>query len=89
MDKTSSSKLPSIIEEIQEEKLNEETVEGQEKMSSTERLHKKILEMQEQLLAIIKKEGKNKSSSYTPQTSPLEEQTTLPRSFRQHGSPSP
>ncbi|MBW0559881.1 hypothetical protein O181_099596 [Austropuccinia psidii MF-1] len=58
-------------------------------MSSTDRPHHKILKMQEQLLALIKKEGKNKSSSYTPQNSPLEEQTTLPRSFRPHGSPSP
>ncbi|MBW0578892.1 hypothetical protein O181_118607 [Austropuccinia psidii MF-1] len=57
-------------------------------MSSTDRLHQKILEMQEQLLALIKKEVKNKSSSYAPQNSPLEEQTSLPRSFRQHGSPS-
>ncbi|MBW0540516.1 hypothetical protein O181_080231 [Austropuccinia psidii MF-1] len=57
-------------------------------MSSADRLHQKILEMQQQLLESIKKEGKNKSSSYTPQNSPLEEQTTLPRSFRQHGSPS-
>ncbi|MBW0484870.1 hypothetical protein O181_024585 [Austropuccinia psidii MF-1] len=58
-------------------------------MSSTDRLHQKILEMQEQLLALIKKEGKYKSSSYTPQNSPLEKQTTLPRSFRPNGSPSP
>ncbi|MBW0581621.1 hypothetical protein O181_121336 [Austropuccinia psidii MF-1] len=89
MDKPSSSKLPGSIEEIQEENLNEETVEGKEEMSSTDRIHQKILEMQEKLLALIKKEGKNKSSSYTPQNSPLEEQTTLPRSFRKHGSPSP
>ncbi|MBW0543783.1 hypothetical protein O181_083498, partial [Austropuccinia psidii MF-1] len=79
MDKPSSSKLPSSIEEIQEENLNEETVEGQEEMSSTDKLHQKILEMQEQLLALIKREEKNKSSSYTPQNSPLDEQTTLPR----------
>ncbi|MBW0469382.1 hypothetical protein O181_009097 [Austropuccinia psidii MF-1] len=58
MDKPSSSKLPSSIEEIQEENLNEETAEGQEEISSTDRLHQKILEMQEQLLALIKKEGK-------------------------------
>ncbi|MBW0566806.1 hypothetical protein O181_106521 [Austropuccinia psidii MF-1] len=45
--------------------------------------------MQEELIALIKEEEKNKLSSYTPQNSPLEEQTTLPRSFRQHGSPSP
>ncbi|MBW0582304.1 hypothetical protein O181_122019 [Austropuccinia psidii MF-1] len=89
MDKPSSSKLPGSIEEIQEENFNEETVEGQEEISSTERLQQKMLEMQAELLALIKKEGKNKSSSYTPQNSPLEEQTTLPRSFRQHGSPSP
>ncbi|MBW0557397.1 hypothetical protein O181_097112 [Austropuccinia psidii MF-1] len=89
MDKPSSSKLPSSIEEIQEENLNKETVEEQEEMSSKERLHKKILEMQEQLLAPIKKEGKNKLSSYTPQNGPLEEQATLPRSFMPYGSPSP
>ncbi|MBW0522842.1 hypothetical protein O181_062557 [Austropuccinia psidii MF-1] len=89
MDKPSSTKLSSSIEENQEENLNEETVEGQEEMSSTDRLHQKILEMQEQLLGLIQKEGKNKSSSYTPQNSPLEEHTRLPRSFRQHESPSP
>ncbi|MBW0517583.1 hypothetical protein O181_057298 [Austropuccinia psidii MF-1] len=89
MDKPSSSKLPSRIEEIQEENLNEETVEAQEEISSTERLQKKMLEMQAKLLALTKKEGENKSSSYTPQNSPLEEQTTLPKSFRKHGSPSP
>ncbi|MBW0509616.1 hypothetical protein O181_049331 [Austropuccinia psidii MF-1] len=49
MDKPSLSKLPSSIEEIQEENLDEETVERQEEMASTDRL-----EMQEQLLAIIK-----------------------------------
>ncbi|MBW0518103.1 hypothetical protein O181_057818 [Austropuccinia psidii MF-1] len=58
-------------------------------MSSLDRLQQKMLEMQAELLELIKKEGKNKSSSYTPQNSPLEEQTILPRSFRQHGSPSP
>ncbi|MBW0497819.1 hypothetical protein O181_037534 [Austropuccinia psidii MF-1] len=58
-------------------------------MSSTDRLHQKILETLEQLLELIKKEGKNKSSSYTPKNSPLEEQTILPRSLRLHGSPSP
>ncbi|MBW0583924.1 hypothetical protein O181_123639 [Austropuccinia psidii MF-1] len=89
MAKPSSSKLPGSIEENQEENLHEETVQGQEEMSSTDRLHQKILEMQEQLLALIQKEGKNKSSSYTPQISPLEQQTTRSRSFRQHGSPSP
>ncbi|MBW0478198.1 hypothetical protein O181_017913 [Austropuccinia psidii MF-1] len=89
MEKPSTSKLPSSIEEIQEENLNEETVEGQEEMSSTERIQQKVLEIQEELLALIKKEGKNKSSSYTPQNSPLEKQPTLPRSFRPHGSPSP
>ncbi|MBW0578534.1 hypothetical protein O181_118249 [Austropuccinia psidii MF-1] len=89
MDKPSSSKLPASIEEIQEENLNEETVEGQEEMSSTERLQQKMLEMQAELLALIKKEGKNKALSYNPQNSPLEEQTTIPRSFSKHGSPSP
>ncbi|MBW0549258.1 hypothetical protein O181_088973 [Austropuccinia psidii MF-1] len=89
MDKPSSSKLLSSIEEIQEQNFNEQTFKGQEEISSTERLQQKMLEMQAELLALIKKEGKNKSSSYNPQNSPLEEQTTLPRSFRQHGSPSP
>ncbi|MBW0489127.1 hypothetical protein O181_028842 [Austropuccinia psidii MF-1] len=72
MDKPSSSKLPGSIEEIHEENLNEETVEGQEEMSSTDRLHQKMLEMQAEFLALLKEEGKNKSSSYTPQNSPLE-----------------
>ncbi|MBW0527233.1 hypothetical protein O181_066948 [Austropuccinia psidii MF-1] len=81
MDETSSSSLPASIEEIQEENLNEDTVEGQEKMSSPDIIHQKILEMQEKLFTIIKNEGKNKSSSYTPQNSPLEEQTTLARSL--------
>ncbi|MBW0560391.1 hypothetical protein O181_100106 [Austropuccinia psidii MF-1] len=58
-------------------------------MCSADRCHQKILEMQEQFLALIKNEGKNKSSSYTPKNSPLEKQTSLPRSLRQHGSPSP
>ncbi|MBW0570850.1 hypothetical protein O181_110565 [Austropuccinia psidii MF-1] len=89
MDKPSLSRPPSSIEEIQEENLNEETVEGQEEMSSTKRIQQKMLEMEAELLALIKKEGKNQSSSYTPQNSPLEEQTTLARSLRQHKSPSP
>ncbi|MBW0491955.1 hypothetical protein O181_031670 [Austropuccinia psidii MF-1] len=79
MDKPSSSKLPASIEEIQEESFNADNVEGQEEMSSKDRIHWKILEMQEQFLALIKKEGKNKSSSYTPKNSLLEEQTTIPR----------
>ncbi|MBW0477554.1 hypothetical protein O181_017269 [Austropuccinia psidii MF-1] len=58
-------------------------------MSSTDTLHPKILEMKEQLLVLIKNEGKKKASSYNPQNSQPEEQTTLPRSFRKHGSPSP
>ncbi|MBW0461142.1 hypothetical protein O181_000857 [Austropuccinia psidii MF-1] len=45
--------------------------------------------MQAELLALIKKEGKYKSARYTPQMSPLGEQTSLPRSFRPHGSPLP
>ncbi|MBW0477244.1 hypothetical protein O181_016959 [Austropuccinia psidii MF-1] len=58
-------------------------------MSSTDILHQKILEMQEQLLSLIKKEGKHKSSSYTPQSILLEEPTTPLRLFRKHGLPSP
>ncbi|MBW0493322.1 hypothetical protein O181_033037 [Austropuccinia psidii MF-1] len=89
MDKPLSSKLLSIIEEIQEGNLKEEAVEGQEEISSINRLHKEILEVKEKLLALNKKEGKTKSSRYTPQNSPLEEQTDLPRSLRPNGSPSP
>ncbi|MBW0549215.1 hypothetical protein O181_088930 [Austropuccinia psidii MF-1] len=65
MDKPSSSKLPGSIEEIKEENLHEENVEGKKEISSTEGLQQRMLEI------------------------PLEEQTTLPRSFRKHGSPSP
>ncbi|MBW0561876.1 hypothetical protein O181_101591 [Austropuccinia psidii MF-1] len=89
MDKPSLSKLPASLEKIQQYNLNEKTFEGQEEISSTERLHQKVLEVQAELLALIKKEGKYKSSSYTPQNSPLEEQTTLQRLFRSHASPSP
>ncbi|MBW0510659.1 hypothetical protein O181_050374 [Austropuccinia psidii MF-1] len=45
--------------------------------------------MQEKLLSLIKKEGKIKSSSYTPQNILLEEPTTPLRFFRKHGLPSP
>ncbi|MBW0471863.1 hypothetical protein O181_011578 [Austropuccinia psidii MF-1] len=88
MDKPSSSKVLASIEEIQEENLTEEIVEGQEEMSLTERTQQKMLEVQAELLALINKEGNNELSSYTPQNIPLAKQTTLPRSFRPHGSPS-
>ncbi|MBW0506693.1 hypothetical protein O181_046408 [Austropuccinia psidii MF-1] len=45
-----------------------------------------MLEMKADFLALIKKEGKRNSSSYTPQNSPLEEKTTLLRALRKNES---
>ncbi|MBW0540957.1 hypothetical protein O181_080672 [Austropuccinia psidii MF-1] len=58
MNKRTSSKLPASIEGIQEESLNEETAEGKEEMSSKGRLQKKMLEIQAELLALLKRKEK-------------------------------
>ncbi|MBW0548684.1 hypothetical protein O181_088399 [Austropuccinia psidii MF-1] len=48
-----------------------------------------MLEMQQELIELIKKEGKRKVSSFTAEKSPMEETTSMPRIFRHKGSPSP
>ncbi|MBW0539222.1 hypothetical protein O181_078937 [Austropuccinia psidii MF-1] len=64
-------------------------MQGQEDIYDVERLHQRMLEMQQELIELLKKEGKRKESSFTTQNSPIEETTSMPRIFRQEGSPSP
>ncbi|MBW0539417.1 hypothetical protein O181_079132 [Austropuccinia psidii MF-1] len=48
-----------------------------------------MLEMQQELMKLLKKEGKRKESIFTAENSPMEETTSMPKIFRQEGSPSP
>ncbi|MBW0575236.1 hypothetical protein O181_114951 [Austropuccinia psidii MF-1] len=89
MDSSSSSKIPQNPDESNEEIINEETMQGQEDISDVERLHQRMLEMQQESIELLKKEGKRKESSFTEESSPMEEATSMPRIFRQEGSPSP
>ncbi|MBW0509032.1 hypothetical protein O181_048747 [Austropuccinia psidii MF-1] len=89
MDSGSLSKIPHNPDESKEEIINEETMQGQGDLSDVERLHQRILEMQQELIELLKKEGKRKESSFTTENSPMEENTTMLRIFRQEGSPSP
>ncbi|MBW0548942.1 hypothetical protein O181_088657 [Austropuccinia psidii MF-1] len=77
------------MEKSKEEIINEETMKGQEDISDAERFHKRMLEMQKELIELLNKEGKRKESSFTAENSPMEETTSMPRIFRQEGSPSP
>ncbi|MBW0536667.1 hypothetical protein O181_076382 [Austropuccinia psidii MF-1] len=89
MDSASSSKIPQNPDESKEEIINEETIQGQEDISDVERLHQKMLEMQQELIELQKKDGKRKESSFTTANSPREETTSMPRICREEGSPSP
>ncbi|MBW0571435.1 hypothetical protein O181_111150 [Austropuccinia psidii MF-1] len=89
MDSALSSKIPHNPDESKEEIINEETMQGQEDISDVERLHQRMLEMQQELIELLNKEGKRKESSFTTENSPMEETTSMPRIFRQEGSPSP
>ncbi|MBW0471666.1 hypothetical protein O181_011381 [Austropuccinia psidii MF-1] len=64
-------------------------MQGQEDISDVERLHQRMLEMQQELIELLKKEGKRKESTFTAEKSPMEETTSIPTIFRQEGSPSP
>ncbi|MBW0591516.1 hypothetical protein O181_131231 [Austropuccinia psidii MF-1] len=64
-------------------------MQGQKDISDVERLHQRILEMKQELIEFLKKEGKRKESSFTAENSPMEETTSIPRIFRQEGSPLP
>ncbi|MBW0479514.1 hypothetical protein O181_019229 [Austropuccinia psidii MF-1] len=88
MDSASSSKIPHNLDESKEI-INEETMQGQEDIFDVERLHQRMLEMQQELAELLKKEGKRKESSFTTENSPIQETTRIPRIFRQEGSPSP
>ncbi|MBW0537097.1 hypothetical protein O181_076812 [Austropuccinia psidii MF-1] len=48
-----------------------------------------MLEKQQEIVQLLKKEGKSKESSFTAENSPMGETTSMPRIFRQEGSPSP
>ncbi|MBW0487565.1 hypothetical protein O181_027280 [Austropuccinia psidii MF-1] len=45
--------------------------------------------MQKEFIELLKKEGKRKESSFTAESIPIKETMTIPRIFRQKGSPSP
>ncbi|MBW0545030.1 hypothetical protein O181_084745 [Austropuccinia psidii MF-1] len=79
MDSASSSKIPHNPNEYKEEIINEETMQGQENISHVERLHKRRLKMKQELIKLLKKEGKGKESSFTSENSRMEETTTNPR----------
>ncbi|MBW0471442.1 hypothetical protein O181_011157 [Austropuccinia psidii MF-1] len=64
-------------------------MQGQVDISDVERLHHRMLEMQQELIELIKTEGKRKESSFTTYNSPIEETTSIPSIFKQQGSPSP
>ncbi|MBW0560097.1 hypothetical protein O181_099812 [Austropuccinia psidii MF-1] len=76
-------------DESKEETIDEETMQGQEDIADVERLHQRMLEIQKELIELLKKEGKRKESSFTTENSPVEETTNMPRIFRQERSPSP
>ncbi|MBW0575284.1 hypothetical protein O181_114999 [Austropuccinia psidii MF-1] len=89
MDSASSSKIPHKPDESKEEIINEETMQGKEDISDVERLHQRMLEMQQEPIEPPKEEGKRKESRFTTANSPMEETTRIPRIFRQERSPSP
>ncbi|MBW0479443.1 hypothetical protein O181_019158 [Austropuccinia psidii MF-1] len=64
-------------------------MQGQEDISDVEKLNQRMLEMKQELIELLKKEGKIKESSFTSEKSPMEENTTMPRMFREEESPSP
>ncbi|MBW0486804.1 hypothetical protein O181_026519 [Austropuccinia psidii MF-1] len=89
MDSASSSKIQHNQDESKEEIINEETMKGKEDSSDVEILNQRMLEIPQELIELLKKEWKRKESSFTTENSPMEENTTMPRIFRQERSPSP
>ncbi|MBW0546004.1 hypothetical protein O181_085719 [Austropuccinia psidii MF-1] len=87
MDPVSSSNIPHNPHEAKEKIINEETIQEKENISDVEWLHQRMLEMQQELIELLKKEGKRKESCFTTENSPMEETTTMPRILRQKGSP--
>ncbi|MBW0569490.1 hypothetical protein O181_109205 [Austropuccinia psidii MF-1] len=64
-------------------------MQGQEDISDVVIIHQRMSEMKQELIELLKKEGKRKESSFTAENSPMEETTSMPRIFRQEGSQSP
>ncbi|MBW0460480.1 hypothetical protein O181_000195 [Austropuccinia psidii MF-1] len=61
MDSASSSKIPHNPDESKEEITNEQSMQGQEDISDVEILHQRMLEVQKELIELLKKKGKGKS----------------------------
>ncbi|MBW0515915.1 hypothetical protein O181_055630 [Austropuccinia psidii MF-1] len=85
MDSASLSNIPHNPNESKEEIMNEETMQEQEDISDVERLHQRMLEMQQELIELVQKAGKRKESSFTAENSPMEETTSIPRILRKEG----
>ncbi|MBW0530796.1 hypothetical protein O181_070511 [Austropuccinia psidii MF-1] len=79
MDSASSSKILHNPDESKDEIINEETMQEQGDISDVERINQRMLEMQQELIELLKKEGKRKESSFTSENSPMEETTSMPR----------
>ncbi|MBW0480900.1 hypothetical protein O181_020615 [Austropuccinia psidii MF-1] len=89
MDSESSSKIPHDPNESKVEIMNEETMQGQEDISDVESLHKTFCEMQQEIIELLKKEGKRKEWSFVSENRPMEETTAMQTIFRKEESPSP
>ncbi|MBW0501777.1 hypothetical protein O181_041492 [Austropuccinia psidii MF-1] len=72
-----------------QEVINEETMQEQQDISDVDRINKRMLEMQEELIELLRKEGKIKESNLTTENRSIEENTTMLRIFRQERSTSP
>ncbi|MBW0583367.1 hypothetical protein O181_123082 [Austropuccinia psidii MF-1] len=88
MELASSSKILHNPDEPKEENMNEDSMQGQEDISSAKILHQIMLGMNQESIELLKKVGK-KESSFTTEKIPMEEAVTIPRSLGQQGSPSP
>ncbi|MBW0467164.1 hypothetical protein O181_006879 [Austropuccinia psidii MF-1] len=78
MDSASSSKIPHNTDKSKGEIISEEAMQGQEDISDVYRIHQRMLEIQKELIELLKKE-----SSFTAENSPMEETTRMPRILRQ------
>ncbi|MBW0532381.1 hypothetical protein O181_072096 [Austropuccinia psidii MF-1] len=61
MESASPSKISHNPDESKEEIINEETMQGQEDISEVARLHQIMLEIQQEIIELLKKKGKGKS----------------------------
>ncbi|MBW0475618.1 hypothetical protein O181_015333 [Austropuccinia psidii MF-1] len=63
-------------------------MQGREDITYVERLHQRMLEIQQELIELLKEEGKRKGSRFTTENIPMEESISMPKIFRQGGLPS-